>query len=50
MHNPAYVPENEMHELLWDFEIQTDRLISARQPDLVIIKQIRLPRFRSPVL
>ena len=33
MHNPSSVPENESHVLLWDF----DHLISARQPDLVII-------------
>ena len=31
------VLENEKHKLLWDFEIQTDRLISARRPDLIII-------------
>ena len=24
MHNPESVLENEMHKLLWDFEIQTD--------------------------
>ena len=30
MHNPASVLENEMHKLLWDFETQTDHLISAR--------------------
>ena len=27
IHNPEYVPENETHNLLWDFEIQTDHLI-----------------------
>ena len=37
MHNPESVQENEMHKLLWDFEIQTNHLISARRPDLVII-------------
>ena len=25
------------HKLLWDFDIQTDRLISARRPDLIVI-------------
>ena len=30
MHNPEFVPENEMHKVLWDFEIQTDYIISAR--------------------
>ena len=25
------------HKILWDFKLQTDHLISARRPDLVII-------------
>ena len=29
MHNPKSILENEMHKLLWDFEIQIDHLISA---------------------
>ena len=37
MHHSESVQENETHKLLWDFEIQTDNLISARRPDLVII-------------
>ena len=37
MHNPASVLENDTHKLLWDFDIQTDQLISARRPDLIII-------------
>ena len=37
MHNPASVLENETHTLLWDFNIQTDHLISARRPDLITI-------------
>ena len=37
MHNPAHVPENDTHKLLWDFDIRTDHLISARKPDLIII-------------
>ena len=36
MHHLEFVPENEAHKLLWVFEIQTDYLISAIQPDLVI--------------
>ena len=39
MHNQESVLENETHKLLWDFEIQTDHLISARRPDLVIINK-----------
>ena len=33
--------KNEMHKLLWDFEIQTDHLISAWRPDLKIISKIK---------
>ena len=35
--NPAAVLENDRHKLLLDFDIQTDHLISARRPDLIII-------------
>ena len=38
MHNPAAVLENNTHKLLWDFDIHTDHLISAR-PDLIIINK-----------
>ena len=37
MHNRAPVLENDSHKLLWDFNIQTDHLIPARRPDLIII-------------
>ena len=40
MHNPASILENETHKLLSDFDIQTDHLISARRPDLIITKKI----------
>ena len=39
MHKPAPVLENVSHKLLWDFNIQTDHLIPARKPDLIIIKK-----------
>ncbi len=39
MHNPASVQENVTHKLLWDFEVQTDHLISTGQPDLVIVNK-----------
>ena len=39
MHNPAPVLENATHELQWDFNIQTDHLIPARRPDLIIINK-----------
>ena len=39
MHNPESVLENDTHKLLWDFDIQTDHLISARSQDLIIINK-----------
>ena len=39
MHNPAPFLENNTHKLLWDFDIHTDHLISARRPDLMIINK-----------
>ena len=39
MHNPAPVLENDTHKLLWDFDIKTDHLISARRPDRIIINK-----------
>ena len=36
MHNPAAVLENDTHKFLWDFDIQTNHLISARRPDLIV--------------
>ena len=39
MHNSAPVLENDTHKLLWDFNIQTDHLIPARRPDLIIINK-----------
>ena len=39
MNNPAPVLENDLHKLLWDFNIQTDHLIPARKPDLIIINK-----------
>ena len=35
MRNLAPVIENDTHKLLWDFDIQSDHLISARRPDLI---------------
>ena len=33
MHNPESVLGNETHKSLWDFEIQSDNLISIRPSD-----------------
>ena len=36
MHDPESVLKNGAHKILWDFETQTDHLISNRRPHLVI--------------
>ena len=35
-HEPESVLENEGYKILWDFSIQTDHVIEARRPDLVV--------------
>ena len=37
MHKPESILENEAYKILWDFEIQTNHLILARRPVLVMI-------------
>ena len=39
MHNPAPILENDTNKFVWDFDIQTDHLISARRPDTIIMKK-----------
>ena len=39
MQNPASVLENDTHKRVLGFKIHTDHLISARRPDLKIIKK-----------
>ena len=41
MHNPVPVLENDKRKFLWVFNIQTDHLIPARIPDLIIINKNR---------
>ena len=36
-HLPEKVVENEEAKLLWDYSIQTDRVIQARRPDLTLV-------------
>ena len=36
-HEPKSVLENENYKILWDFSIQTDHVIEARRPDLVVV-------------
>lgn len=41
-HKAEAVTENENVKILWDFNIQTDRVIEARRPDIVVVdKQLR---------
>ena len=36
-HEPESVLENEDYKILWDFSIQTDHVIEAWRPDLVVV-------------
>ena len=36
-HEPKSVLENEDYKIFWDFSIQTDHVIEARRPDLVVV-------------
>ena len=36
-HDPERVLENEGYKILWDSSIQTDHVIEARRPDLVVV-------------
>ena len=47
MHNPAPVLENDSHKLPWNFYIQTDHLIPARRPDLIIINKKKKKKRRE---
>ena len=38
-HEPESVVENDTCKVLWDFAIQTDHVIEARRPDLILIKK-----------
>lgn len=37
MHKAETVCENDQCKILWDFSIQTDRVIQARRPDIVVV-------------
>ena len=40
-HEPESALENEDYKILWDFSIQTDHVIKARRPDLVVVDKER---------
>ncbi|KAJ8035681.1 hypothetical protein HOLleu_19430 [Holothuria leucospilota] len=37
LHKPEAVTETEQVKVLWYFEIKTDRIVTARRPDLIVI-------------
>ena len=37
LHEPEPVQEKERWKLLWDFTIQTDKVLEHRRPDIVVI-------------
>ena len=39
MQNPAAVLQNDTHKFLRNFDIQTDHLILARIPDLIVVNK-----------
>ena len=41
MYNPEFIAPNETHKFLWDFEIETDFLILAGRPKLLIVNTKR---------
>ena len=36
-HQPKAVQENARYKILWDLNIQTDQVIEARRPDMIVI-------------
>ncbi|TWW67382.1 hypothetical protein D4764_02G0004230 [Takifugu flavidus] len=38
---PPKVVENEQTKILWDFQIQTDKMVVANQPDIVVVDKHR---------
>ena len=47
MYKPESVQENEIHKLLWDFEIKTDHLILVRWQNLIIINKKKKKKKRT---
>ena len=38
-HEPDSVMENDKCKILWDFTIQTDHIIQAKRPDIVLVNK-----------
>lgn len=39
MDNTSNMIENDCAKILWDFEIQTDKMVVAIQPDIVVVNK-----------
>ena len=39
MHDPASLIEKDIYKFLWDFDIKTDYLVTAKRPHLIIINK-----------
>ena len=48
MHNPEFVQENEIHNLISDFEIQGDNSFLASWTDLIIVNNFPIVDFAIP--
>ena len=40
-HQPQSVVENENCKILWGFNIQTDHVIEARRPDMIVVDKVK---------
>ena len=40
-HKPDKVVENDVVKILWDYNIQTDRIIEHRRPDITAVDKVR---------
>ena len=41
LHKPEMISENDDVKILWDMEIQTDRIIPGRRPDIVVVNKTK---------
>ena len=48
MPKPESIQENETHKIPWDFEIQTNHLISARRPNVVVVNKKNKNKKKTP--
>ena len=40
-HEPESAVENENFKILWDFTIQSNHIIEARRPDIVVVDKVK---------